>query len=217
MGAIKLACGLVKSEYQKSLPIWFLDQKSLSSVLAMGVLFGIILRVFLSLRWHKDIDYRNNTNCTYGCAAREHRYDVQCFQVLGTCTACSDQARPQRRFRLVFLRVIERNYDGEGRRIGVVILCHQSSDTRHFSWAEFVGLSENYVLKGISLASSHDLLKRSRENPPKILGRYSGRDNLTTQNSKEGCFYIADSRRLTLSAYSLLGGPTPASLTGFKA
>lgn len=106
---------------------------------------------------------------------------------------------------------------GEGRRIGVVIFCHQSSDTRHFSWAEFVGLSENYVLKGISLASSHDLLKRSREKPPKILGRHSGRDNLTTQNSKDGCFYIADSRRLTLSAYSLLGGPTPASLTGFKA
>ena len=172
-----------------------------------------------STRRRKDVDYPNNPNWT---CAREHRYVVQCFQVNGTCTACSDKARPHRPFRLVFSPTFERKC-GERRRIGIVTLCYQSQDTRHFLWAEFVALAENYALKTISSVMIFSQAPSihwngDAKNRQKFYAIVvHGRDNLTTQNSKERCFYIADNRRLTLSAYSLLCGPTPASLTGFKA
>lgn len=67
-----------------------------------------------STRRRKDVDYPNNPNRT---CAREHRYVVQCFQVNGTCTACSDQARPHRPFRLVFSPTFERKCGGRRQKM----------------------------------------------------------------------------------------------------
>lgn len=136
-----------------------------------------------TLRRRKDVDYANNPNWT---CAREHRYVVQCFQVNGTCTACSDQARPHRLFRLVFSPTFQRKFR-ERRRIGIVTLCYQSQDTRHFLWAEFVALAENYALKTISSAmifsqapsihSNGDAKNRQKFYAIVV----HGRDNSTTQ------------------------------------